>query len=771
MTVKKFRVGARTILSLGRESIKDHVTAVIELIKNSYDAGASVVEITIQSASANPDERWIRIADNGSGMTDAVVTDCWLRIGYSAKRMQERTGDRRRLGEKGVGRLSADRLGTHLTLRSQSQQAPPCGIRVDWSRFESDAVDITEVELDSLDHVNFQVPVPWSPVPSNERSAPGESHRVVPPAPNGSNVTGTELLIKGLRQRWTEADVRKLELDLSQLVNPLADLGLNDFQIRLFTDVMPDLPPVVTAHDAHPAQINGTYDIHDGQIRIVYSTRTGEPSTVSIPIEQFMHRRTKRRAIGGSDPLADAGERIEFITFRDVGDLRIQLRIYTLNTKIDASLDRANLETYLERFSGIRIYRDHVRVLPYGDAAKPEGDWLGLGNRKARARDAINRLAWRVEPSRVVGAVAITRDGNPHLTDVAGREGLVANDAFRALEQLVSACLRDLEIQYHDYRKAIDSKSVAPTEPVENDPNPAQAVKAFNRSVEEIKSGLSAIERELPQTGRQRADLLRQTLESTQRKAEQIAKTITAIQQEAIVYRGLATLGIAHASFGHEIQLAAGQLRESLYTARLVLPANPAAADSEITKAITYSDRIRSWGKYTIDRVHAHKRERLTLDVAQTIRDIVEDLRENFERKSVSLTMGHTDPVIATAYIMDVESVIINLLTNAYDFARTGTASRGSVRIDLVAETREEQEGYAIRVADSGPGVADHLKQRIWRALYTTKCHDDGTLRGTGLGLTIVDAIVKDYHGFRDVTSDPALGGALFDIWLPSTPK
>src|SRR2546423_1877080 len=100
---KKFTIDARLILQLGRDSIKSHTTALVELIKNSYDADASKVEVEIYSNKGK--ESHIRVADNGFGMTEQDIDDHWLRIGYSEKIQSKlsRKG-RRKSGEKGIGR-------------------------------------------------------------------------------------------------------------------------------------------------------------------------------------------------------------------------------------------------------------------------------------------------------------------------------------------------------------------------------------------------------------------------------------------------------------------------------------------------------------------------------------------------------------------------------------------------------------------------------------------------------------------------------------------
>src|SRR6266545_4746336 len=127
-----FIIDARVILNLGRDSIKDTTTAILELVKNGFDADAHNVEVDIYTNVSTP---YIRIADNGSGMTDDEIAQNWLRIGFSEKRKNKFSGSgRRKTGEKGIGRISTDRLGSVVKLISKSQlNGEICGISVNWN--------------------------------------------------------------------------------------------------------------------------------------------------------------------------------------------------------------------------------------------------------------------------------------------------------------------------------------------------------------------------------------------------------------------------------------------------------------------------------------------------------------------------------------------------------------------------------------------------------------------------------------------------------------
>lgn len=223
MPDKVFKVDANAILALGRNSIKDHTTAVVELIKNSYDADADKVELTIRSKATN--SGLVRIADNGHGMSDRDIENSWLRIGFSDKVVNRTTNrfGRRKTGEKGIGRLSADRLGSVLEVRTKSRAHAATGVVVDWSKFEGSGFEVGSIPLK----------IPTDPQPK----IPGNN-------PVQRAATGTELLIRKLRQSWTPADIQQLHAELSLLLPPYPELAQN-FELKFDNDIDPQFNGVI----------------------------------------------------------------------------------------------------------------------------------------------------------------------------------------------------------------------------------------------------------------------------------------------------------------------------------------------------------------------------------------------------------------------------------------------------------------------------------------------------------------------------------------------
>lgn len=269
---KHFVVDARTLLTLGRDSIKDHLTAIIELVKNSYDADATLVEVHIESGT--PSDSYIRIADNGTGMTEEDIDDRWLRIGYSAKQGATLTQlSRRRTGEKGIGRISADRLGSRLLLRTKTQSTPPVALSVDWDRFNKSGNTLQTVEIDFYPESEIELPIGHS----------------------GASKSGTELIIRNLRQNWPKAEVEALREELSTLTPPFG--GVKDFSITLTTNLSHAFSGIVQSPFWERAELRLELELADDLITYSVSGQLlPSPKRDSLQWGQLIQRIVNNRA-------------------------------------------------------------------------------------------------------------------------------------------------------------------------------------------------------------------------------------------------------------------------------------------------------------------------------------------------------------------------------------------------------------------------------------------------------------------------------------------
>ena len=186
-----FRFHARALAALGRDLVTDDVVAVIELVKNAYDALATHVEVRIRPEGTAEAAPYIEVSDDGHGMDYATIRDVWCVIATPHKQESpvSRIGPRSRhvTGEKGLGRLSAARLGSRLDVTTKSRDSGVLRFSIDWERL---------LKADDLDDVVFNV--------SRLRSDDFDREH------------GTHIQIGGLASHWNKDKIDDLRKNLAR---------------------------------------------------------------------------------------------------------------------------------------------------------------------------------------------------------------------------------------------------------------------------------------------------------------------------------------------------------------------------------------------------------------------------------------------------------------------------------------------------------------------------------------------------------------------------
>ena len=728
LTPRKFRVDARVLLSLGRESIKDQSTALIELVKNAYDADAENVEIEIPKVG-DP-HQIIRVVDDGCGMNSDDVNERWLRIGFSHKRQSKLSANknRRATGEKGVGRLSADRLGAQLELRSLSSKGA-VGVLVNWDDFDADGVDLGAVAVHDLVDKNPQLP-------SHSRG--------------GS--TGTEIRISKLRQGWTDEDFRSLETELSTLVPPDSKRG-GDFSIRIRRGSTEPLR-LLEAPFAGESELEliGKFD-RSGQLTYTISSK---PMAGSAKRHSLKHGKAPWEQLTGSK-----GSPIY-----SLGTIEVELKFYLRSGIKVEGFSLGDLRDYLDSYGGVRIYRDFVRVKPYGDPVHAEGDWLGLSERKTRNPAAASRKDFRISGNQLVGGVYIGRDLNPLLRDSAAREGLVHGEGYAQLRSAVFSCINILETIYHE--RFAEAKATE-----------GGVLEKLPTVVGDIKGGLQEMREQLATAGSESwkdnkatSRLLRDSvakIESIAKQVEIAQRGIEELASQTTVYRGLATVGISSAVFGHETEsaLAQAKISNGLAFKALTRPAPKVDLSiAEIEKSGRAIDKVSVWGQFALARVKKDKRHRRKTDISHLISGLITEMVPLFDASSIEIRRNLITRLDARVFPMDLEALTLNLLTNAYYAAGKSKKNR-AVEVTLSRLSLAGQPSVLLAVEDSGPGILkEHVKQ-IWTPLFSTRTDDRGRSTGTGLGLTIVKSVATELGGACTVVGSGKMGGARFEVSFP----
>lgn len=720
---KKFKIDARLILQLGRDSIKDHSTALVELVKNSFDADASKVEVEIFSKGT---DKRIRVADNGFGMTETEIDNNWLRIGFSEKKNSKTSKKgRRKTGEKGIGRIASDRLGANLKMVTKSEDDKLQGIEVNWDEFDVAGKSIDDIELKEIKNPNINIPIRQGEPPTE---------------------TGTELLISTLRTNWTEENIKNLYQELSYF----APLFSNEFEIEIKNDINPAYSKAVKSaiFDTAEIELNLHYDgedtlIYDFKNKLVPEKNKTETMPLSQVIQQDEYAPLKCGAI----------------------DLKLYFFIKRKNLLEGTNFSLSDLKDFLSENYGVKLYRDNVVVKPYGFSNNQFGqDWLGLDVEKSRDPAGVGRESYKVNANNIVGYAYFTRDENPFLVDSASREGLVENKAFNNLKDLINASITLLAA----YRVDITKEAAKHKKIIDKEKSTTRYLNSLRARLTTVVNDINSIKSVVDKNKDIKGNPLVNTVNTIEKVITETEKTFEELLEEKRVLSALATLGISSAVFGHETESAITTFKDAASNAKGYLTKKEPdikIAIEQLTEALNQARLISSWGVFALSRIEKDKRIKRNRRVTDIIKRTIEQIQPALDALDIKIETN-LENVMASTYVMDIESIFLNLLTNAFSAVPNSDRER-KIKIFLDHENRGEVRGMIFSVSDSGPGVAPEYIDKIWEPLFTTKIGNKERQSGTGLGLTIVKSIVTELEGEIKLERDAELKGAKFIIWLP----
>ncbi|WP_294670593.1 ATP-binding protein [uncultured Fluviicola sp.] len=396
MSKVKFRTNVLLKSIIGKDLITDDNIAVLELLKNSFDAGSNNVEIIFRKVvSPLDDESYkkendseILIHDSGKGMSQYDLENKWLNIAYSEKKEKREEYGRILAGNKGVGRFSCDRLGKHLAIYTKKRGNSIIKLVIHWEQFEiSDDINlnIQDVELDLIEvsQKTFVAETGFPPMRS-----------------------GTLLWISSLRERWDRGKILSLKRQIERLINPNQSFNASKFDIMLKADEFLDLEKGIS-----------------------YSERVNGPVKNRI-FEKLDFKSTSIQSkINSSGKyiitvLQDRGNTIftlvEKNPFHHLKNIRIHL--YYLNPYSKAYFTKQTGMRSFE-FGSIFLFINGFRIPPYGDYGD---DWLGMESRKGQGRTRY--LGTR----EVIGRIEIT-DEDDDFKIISNRSGVVHDEIFTQL--------------------------------------------------------------------------------------------------------------------------------------------------------------------------------------------------------------------------------------------------------------------------------------------------------------------------------------------------
>jgi signal transduction histidine kinase len=368
----RFKVSAELKNILGRDLITSPDIAILELVKNSYDARAQKVEITF-------DDDYLSIADNGKGMSKKDLLDKWLFVAYSAK--SDGTEDisyrdkfiRRYAGAKGIGRLSCDRLANNLILTTRNNEGNKTEVLyVDWTTFENNKkteFDTIEIPHESLDSI--------ATFPQN-------------------HPTGTILEFSNLHDRWSRVDILRLRKSLEKMINPFSGTD-DDFQIEI---IAPKMKEEDEKSESRHDMVNGIIENSIADVLKLKTTQIESRIENDVIVTTLTDRGIKMYEIEEKNT-----------DFKELSSVSVSLFYLNRAAKYNFS---ARMGIQPVNYGNVFLFRNSFRILPFGDF---NDDSWGLNQRQ---QQGYNRFLGTRD---LFGRVDVETDDVNLIKEVSSRDG------------------------------------------------------------------------------------------------------------------------------------------------------------------------------------------------------------------------------------------------------------------------------------------------------------------------------------------------------------
>lgn len=735
-----FAISARAAKLIGMENFANAEGAVVELVKNGYDADADIC-VVVADIRQTVSESRLYIIDNGCGMTSETIVKHWMTIGTNDKLVNERTKGKNRIksGAKGIGRFALNRLGRKAEMITFTDSKGGWLWSVDWLSFERANV-LSDIKA-TLDPISIEKA-------KRKISNFGLDRLPITDWFIEKCFHGTILCISDLIDEWEETNLNSLQKNLENLIpeHVHSVFGLYLFNMQDLTwggKINPaeydEFDYKVTAKYEGGRTINVNIERNELNVSLLetnYSRVFTRKDMQKEPyrIEDF-HKKTVGHVLTVNDNVKqELLDKVGSFTFsfyfikNSTQDERDKdgLKKYPYNI-VDSSYRKA----WLSKFGGVRIFRDDFRVRPYGENGN---DWLDLGRRQAQSPGGAGQKlgGYRIRPNQIAGVVNISRINNPSFEDKSSREGIQENDAFALFKNLLLKIISvfELDRNYIMYNLSEQYKVEHPVEQRAKDIvkkalqyNEEQSEK--NKDIKILASSYQSLEQELEDK-----------------------------EKELAMIRSLASMGISVATFNHELRsimlrlLPRNELLRSILMKNLPVErfegqrfGNP-YKELDIMKG--EDEKLYNWLQYSLHSIQRNKRDKKKIYLSDYFQRFTESWHPTLSKKNISieLKLNGIDKAAVNAIEMDLDSVYNNFVANSINAFLKSREESKRININVFND-----HGYVVvDFIDNGCGLSPEYQNNpdvIFNAFETSTVDNKNNKIGTGMGLFIAKGVIE----------------------------
>lgn len=727
----QIRPYARLLTMLGEQLIKNERIALIELIKNSYDADADWVKVTFQGFGDNykiEKGSKIIIEDNGHGMSQELIENHWLNPATPEKKRRKKTKNTTRKGriiqgEKGIGRFSILKLGRRIDIISKTKEdRQEHLLSYNFSRYDDDFLSEDGVEKDLyIDDliVTLSNRKPERIVPSKLSFGSRKKKRLN---------HGTIIEISDLKGSWTEKKVESVYRDLTKLESIFLKRDNIEFEVGIYRDgehqnfqanyleklaLLLEERPVIKIE-------NGCFDSDKIEYRF---TINGVEESISILDPSITGLKVFR------DRFGNAGSELKERQI-ECGSFDFGFYIFDFSAQAPAKYKLDQEDKLIIRDHRIYLYRDNIRVYPYGE---PDDDWLRID----MYRGTISAGHF-LSNDQVVGFVNISQKNNPNLKDKTNREGLIdegnATEDFITLLQSFLAYIR--QKPYARYRKNIESKK---DQDIFISGKVQKQFDELKSAVEDNMAALNILAKAENEYKAERRYLIRRA-ETTEE---------------------LAGVGLSVETASHDIMAIMGRVLANLDGLIRDLMSTDVMDKEKLLKELQSTRGGMSFIEAQLKDIQllfkSSKQRRKSIRVKEILEKVERIYRRLLKEKSIQFTINSLgSPLVAKTTDAVLLQLFLNLFDNAVYWLQQTSKSDKKIEILL-----DGNKGRMI-FSDNGPGVDKYDAPYIFEPFYSGK-----GVEGRGLGLYIARQLLErsEYSiELAEIKSEKPLSGANFVI-------
>ena len=734
----QFRVSSGLKNIIGKDLITDDFIAIFELVKNSFDAHSTVVEIEFENILSR--EGKIIISDNGKGMNYNDLLSKWLFVAYSAKHDGTEDLDYRNkirtkfyyAGAKGIGRFSCDKLGSKLTLVSikDEDNSKIEQIKVDWSKFELNAKE---------EFVNVSV-----------------DHQTLLTNPS-KYITGTVLEIYGLRNDsfWDVDKLLRLKSSLAKLINPFNDNNDRHFEIRIKANdfVEFDSQQIDANRKINGLVENHLLDILKEKTIKIYSEISSDGKIITTELSNngiWLYR---------------IKERNEYNLLRE-----IIVELYHLNRAAKNNFTR-QMGIKAGEYGSVFLYKNGIRVYPFGE---PGEDSFELDKRQQK------KIGNYVGTSELIGRIEILGENEEFKETTSRGDGLIKNYSYnqlkaffieKVIEKLESfkrnvlkygVDIDDFENTLSDQEKIVRLIADIPNnefiESIHFNPNLIDIINNTQQENNSAKSLLKSIEKIARDTDNidliAKISKVRNTLDDAIIIAELAEEEIKEKEKEIkenvaqnLFLKSLKSQDLIDlVSLMHHIGISSGIISNHLKILTYKIEKNIEITNEDLKRAIGIlnleNHKILSISRFATKANFKMNAEDQRLDMIEFITQYIANIASTYI-SGIQINLFYDKGEEFITYFKPIEMTII--IDNIINNSQKANANKIDVSLAVI------DGSLLVSFLDNGIGVPNKIRKNIFDFGFTTT-------GGSGLGLTHIKEILEKINGKIELLSNNEIG-------------